>query len=744
MKKIAIVGVESSGKTVFLAAMGHKYESPDENGVFLKPLNRRTYAYYTRTMAELRGGGWPIATQPGDLMELDWELLAKDGGLGGSKSLARLSFLDFAGEVYRMAFGDGEPDGDKAKEKVKEAVARLQSYVREADVLVILVDLRKIINGDERDARTIEMNWLTQAMLRFAYEEAGGRSVALVFTQVDRYSETFRQCGGVRGALAKYLRVVDTNYGDRLSLFEVSAVDRMVPSPDNPAEFFPAPDFGSRGLEELMKWLVGCVRSGRNVPPTDSPKAASADGTPKGASSAEGTQAESVLRWWLAWLACLFLSFGLGFCLVLGAHLIEPGDSSPSNSLSSIALPPSVDETAMSAAEGKRKEAEEAEARRRAEEEAVKAEARRKESEAKRRADAIAAAKPGYVWDEERGQYFWQSGLRHPDNKRLVSDTTTGWWKSVEDGYVWTGGSNTAWRAGLRHSKVSHATSAEEEECWTADPGYKWVEKGSILKGVVWEKGQINYRNSDLVSGEAEGSWVSTRPGYEWAYGTNLIWKSGLRHTKIAHVKSAKREGYWAADPGYEWVQKGDMSKGVAWNPGEIDGDRKAASVEGQWLRKCKACDGNGKKDCRECDGDHKVTCPYCHGNKKFETEGVMICDACYGNKKVWSVPCGSARDTENFTVYLEPLNPQWWGRHVYINRYLNRYELCTACGGSFATLINCQKCDGQGRLCLKTSSACMNCRGEGSVPCPECTDGKRTCPTCKGTGWRGSVPAYR
>ena len=37
---IAIVGVEQSGKTAPMAAMGDKYNSPDVNETFLKPVNR--------------------------------------------------------------------------------------------------------------------------------------------------------------------------------------------------------------------------------------------------------------------------------------------------------------------------------------------------------------------------------------------------------------------------------------------------------------------------------------------------------------------------------------------------------------------------------------------------------------------------------------------------------------------------------------------------------------------------------
>lgn len=254
MVKVAILGVEGSGKTVLFSVMGDRYETPDRNGLFLSPLNRETYSYCKMGMAALRKGTWPSATTPEASVELDWQLMKKRWGGKAGRPLARLSFLDFAGEVYRKTFGGGGREGGVADER--NAVERLRRHVKKADVLIVLVDLSKIINGDDGDARTIEMNWLSQAIL----SEARKKSVALVFTQADRYSETIRQCGGVRGALAKYLPVVNSTYGSKLPLFAVAAVDATVPFADDPTFMCPAPDFGSMGFEELMRWMGKTAR----------------------------------------------------------------------------------------------------------------------------------------------------------------------------------------------------------------------------------------------------------------------------------------------------------------------------------------------------------------------------------------------------------------------------------------------------------------------------------------------------
>ena len=263
MKKVAIVGVEGSGKTVLMAAMGDKYESPDFNGVFLKPVNRETYSYYTKEMAELRNGKWPLATES-SVLELDWMLVRQSGPNATQEQLGQLSFLDFGGEIYRRAFGDrAQAELDDEDEQRKAAVERLRAHVENADALIVLVNLSDIINGKGNDERTIEMNWLSQAILSFAYEKAEKKNVALVFTQVDTYAETIANCGGVRGTLAKCLRVVDSNYGSRLSLFEVAAVDKTIPAQDGSGLPVPAPEFEPKGLEPLLGWIVKAVEPQR-------------------------------------------------------------------------------------------------------------------------------------------------------------------------------------------------------------------------------------------------------------------------------------------------------------------------------------------------------------------------------------------------------------------------------------------------------------------------------------------------
>ena len=257
MKKVAIVGVEGSGKTVLMAAMGDKYKSPDANGYFMMPQNQETFAFYTRESDKMRSGAWPAATAPDAFFRLDWSLNRKKSERSVPEHICEITFVDFAGETYRTAFGD-ETRGHPSPAD-EETVSLVKDHVLNSDVLIVLVNLADVINGSHSDVRTIEMLWLTQDMLRQANINGKRQNTALVFTQADAYSETITACGGLRGVLSKYLPQVYAGYSNRISLFAVAAVDKTAPVPDGSGFHVPAPDFSSEGLEDLVKWISGVV-----------------------------------------------------------------------------------------------------------------------------------------------------------------------------------------------------------------------------------------------------------------------------------------------------------------------------------------------------------------------------------------------------------------------------------------------------------------------------------------------------
>ena len=255
MSKIAIVGVEGSGKTVLMAAFGEKYVEPDENGVFLEPKDQTTFSVVMRTTADMREGKWPPATAAQSVTCLDWKLRQRNGDK--LDDLCDISFLDFGGELYRLAFGDHT---DEEREPYREQIDSLKSHIGGADALVVLLNLKDVINGRMNDPRTLEMLWVTKGIVDYARKRFPLTRIVLVFSQYETFKTAVEAAGGLRGAYEKYLRLMRGPYPD-LPLVAVSAVDRTVLTPDGYE--VPAPDSTSSGLDTLMDWIVAGVRQWR-------------------------------------------------------------------------------------------------------------------------------------------------------------------------------------------------------------------------------------------------------------------------------------------------------------------------------------------------------------------------------------------------------------------------------------------------------------------------------------------------
>ena len=253
MKKVAIVGVEGSGKTVMLAGLGDLYTYPDHEGYFLAPKNFGTAAYVAEKIERMRKGEWPSATAGDEMQGLDWTLERKEPGARRSpEKICEVSFLDFAGEVYRTAFGIGAGDPSLA-----EQAEELKRYVSEADELIVLINLRDVIVHGIRDRHVQEAMWITNAILDAALSEQAGHKApraAIVLSQADSYAETIKACDGAIGVLRKYLPHVANRY-DWLDVFAASAVDKT--NLDDNGNAVPAEGFTSKGLLPIMTWIRG-------------------------------------------------------------------------------------------------------------------------------------------------------------------------------------------------------------------------------------------------------------------------------------------------------------------------------------------------------------------------------------------------------------------------------------------------------------------------------------------------------
>lgn len=675
MNNIAIVGVEGSGKTVLMAAMGDKYKSPDANGIFLKPVNRETFAYCEKLMGQMQDGKWPMATGKDITDNLRWTLTKKIAD-GDDDKIAELSFLDFGGEIYRLAFGGGvheEPDED-----TRNAIEQLRSHVEEAEVLIVLVNLSDIINGKRNEERTIEMNWLSQAILSFAYDEANKSSAALVFTQADSYAETIADCGGLRGVLTRYMPTVDTSYGKRLALFSVAAVNKTIPAPDGSGFQVPSPDFKPQGLENLVSWVVNYVVEVRRRKEQRVAKAIEEEENKR----KRWKMAVGVI--WLLGILGLgswigynantdFKNFIDGRLTAWGLMRQEATATSESNSDVVPAKPVEVQTDVVSVVTRpptaipdppKPKPRWIVGARNPNNPNLVAGESR----------DTWAATRPGYVWVKGTDRDEWKQGLRHPENFKLVSDWKEGTWKSTQPGYVWTGGNQTEWRENLKHSDWPHVLSSPEENNWHAEEGYKWVDPNAKNDfSVVWDPGVI-------IKGRKTGS----------------------------------REGQWL---------------------------KQCSACHGRGKKDCWKCEGGGRINCTNCSGSGRVEtteserCWKCNGRGKIN-------DSCpdansmlhtlnpmhvyYGKhvRPCWA--CGTLGGT---------VGP--WGIVPCPSCMGKGCNLCPTCGGSNRVVVDCNNCD-NGSCTRQTTKKCSDCSGRGTVFCPrsECHSGKVSCSSCNGDGW--------
>ncbi|MBQ6011361.1 MAG: hypothetical protein IJL17_22720 [Kiritimatiellae bacterium] len=254
MKKVAIVGVEGSGKTVMLAGLGDLYTYPDEKGYFLAPKNFGTAAYVAEKIERMRKGEWPVATAGDEMQGLDWTLKRRKTGVKGRpESVCEVSFLDFAGEVYRAAYGISGADDASLKEQAEE----LKQYVCGADELIVLINLRDVITNGLRDKRVQEAMWITKSILDTAIGDNAGKDApraAIVLSQADSYAETIKSCGGAQGVLEKYLPHVANDYG-WLDVFAANAVDKT--ELDGDGNVVPAADFTTQGLLPILAWIHG-------------------------------------------------------------------------------------------------------------------------------------------------------------------------------------------------------------------------------------------------------------------------------------------------------------------------------------------------------------------------------------------------------------------------------------------------------------------------------------------------------
>ncbi|MBQ6011360.1 MAG: hypothetical protein IJL17_22715 [Kiritimatiellae bacterium] len=258
MKKVAIVGVEGSGKTVMLAVLGALYSQPDENGLYLEPQDSGTLSYVRRVCGRLQGGQWPSATETDCAFGLKWLLRRQSPKSRRSKVVCEVSCLDFAGEVYRAAFSDGSKMG------VASQVEELKDYLRKADTIILLLNLRDSVTRGTGDQRAVDAEYSALKMLKFVLEPEDGAQrlprVLLALSQADAYSSTIEACGGPGETLRKYLSLVASSFG----YLDVMAVNSCGTTIDDNGKNVPDRNLSLAGLKPMVDWMLHAPTDWRN------------------------------------------------------------------------------------------------------------------------------------------------------------------------------------------------------------------------------------------------------------------------------------------------------------------------------------------------------------------------------------------------------------------------------------------------------------------------------------------------
>jgi TPR repeat protein len=248
MSRVAIVGVEGSGKTVLMAALADLYGDPSHDSIYLMPESQSSFAFMKHIPHKMRAEHqWPAATTIESFKHLKWSMRI------GQKILMDIEMLDYPGELYRMAFGERkEAEIDPHRESIHEFLAHLV----DADILVVLFNLSDALDvgGNPRNTETV---WLTRGIFEYAKKLPNLKSQLLLFTQADRYREELDTPGGATSAKNKHLPMLHVLFPD----LDCRAVSVATDSGATPTAEFSS----TYGMSGFMCWLFGQTDEGRSV-----------------------------------------------------------------------------------------------------------------------------------------------------------------------------------------------------------------------------------------------------------------------------------------------------------------------------------------------------------------------------------------------------------------------------------------------------------------------------------------------
>ena len=250
MSKIAVVGCQASGKTVFTAALADYYRPNQRVNQLccMTPENANANRFSEMMIHQMRDlHEWPSATNAQRTMSLKWAM-RRD-----REVIAQIEMLDFGGEVFRAAFRD-----DEGTPQNQDAVRQLVDHLIDANFIVVLVSLAEIardINHTATDQDVVldaESKWVTRGLLDLLKEhQSSGTKVIVALSQADRpeHKQLLETYGGAKELFEKAWPTVSAVYPD-LTVISVASVSST--TMDNR----PADGFKTDGVLSVMKEFV--------------------------------------------------------------------------------------------------------------------------------------------------------------------------------------------------------------------------------------------------------------------------------------------------------------------------------------------------------------------------------------------------------------------------------------------------------------------------------------------------------
>jgi len=242
--KMAVVGCEASGKTVFMCALADYFgRDAANNPVRLKltPENSAANSFERFQFRRMRcQHQWPPATSPDRTIDIKWALRFE------GKVVANIDLLEFGGETYRTAFREGD---EAARQE--GAAAELLKYLGEADFFVVLVSIKALLDSTQYTNdldfdRETEALWVTRGILDFIRTKRPDAGVVIGLTQADKFRNEIAEAGGATRFFASQWPTVAAA-AEGIQIVEVASVSKIDPE-GNPAE-----GYNTQGILPIMR-----------------------------------------------------------------------------------------------------------------------------------------------------------------------------------------------------------------------------------------------------------------------------------------------------------------------------------------------------------------------------------------------------------------------------------------------------------------------------------------------------------